>query len=94
MMVMGYVAESVPQVFVTLYMMVSVPALMPVTFPAVTLAVILLLSHEPPVAVSVSKADEPAHTVADELVILPATGKGVMVIGYNVESLPQVFVTL
>ena len=74
-MVMNLVALSAPKALTTLYFIVSMPAVTPVTTPlAFTVACVLLLLHTPPVSTPVKVIDEPTHTVLSP-VIGPATGK-------------------
>ena len=85
-------ATAVPQTFVTVYLIVSVPAAAPVTTPADTLAVLLLL-HAPPVDASVKVIVEPTHTL-ESPVIVPASGNGLMVISFVVVAVPHILVTV
>jgi hypothetical protein len=88
-----YVATAVPQLLVTVYNMVSIPADTPVTNPPlVTVAVPLLALHTPPVAASVSVADVPIVTV-DTPDIVPAFGIGLTVTACVAVAVPQPLVT-
>lgn len=79
-MVMVFVAYAVPHVPLTAYEMVEVPAVTPFTTPKLlTVALVLLLLHTPPDAVSVNVVLEPAQTVeAPEMA--PAFESGLTVI--------------
>jgi hypothetical protein len=69
--VMVFVVDTVPHELVTLYMMVSIPPVTPVTMPPATVAEALLLLHVPPATASVRVIVEPMHTLEGP-VILPA----------------------
>jgi hypothetical protein len=56
-------ALTEPQLLVTVYKIVSMPAVIPVTSPSITVAVVLLAVQTPPVAASVNIIAEPAHTL-------------------------------
>src|ERR1035437_7275459 len=74
LMAIAFVAKALPQAFVTVYLIVSVPATTPVTNPPVdTDALVLDALHTPPGAGSVKVTDAPAHTLAGP-VIVPADG--------------------
>ena len=89
------VAATIPQVFVTVYDMVVVPAARPLTTPEVfTVATrVLVLLHTPPVVASVNVVDKPAITVAVPLIV-PAAGEGLTVITWVATAVPQPFVTV
>ena len=83
------VAAAVPQLFVTVYDIVVVPAATPDTIPdvpTVALAVLVLL-HVPPAAASVSVTLLPIHT-ADGPDIVPATADGLTVTITEVKQPP------
>jgi hypothetical protein len=70
----GQEAVAVPQPLVTEYLMVSSPAITPVTVPPVTEALVLEALHTPPVTASVSVITAPAQT-PDGPEIVPAAGE-------------------
>jgi hypothetical protein len=76
--VIAFVAVVVPHELVTAYLIVSRPAVIPVTTPPETVALVLLLLHVPPVTTSVNMMAEPTHT-PEAPVILPAFGNGLTV---------------
>ena len=57
-----FVDTVVPHPLVTEYMIVSIPAVIPVTTPPTTVAVALLLPQVPPAVVSVKIIDDPIQT--------------------------------
>lgn len=69
--VIVFAAISVPQLFVTVYLMIDVPAEIPVTTPPATTAAAVLLLHIPPVAISVNVIGVPIQ-IAPGPVIVPA----------------------
>ncbi len=73
--------------------MVAVPAAIPVTTPAVTVALELLLLHAPPAAASVRAVVAPVHT-ADAPLIEPASGAGLTVMAFVATAVPQLLVTV
>ena len=88
------VATTVPQLPVTEYIIVSVPAVTPVTMPVLpTVAVPLLALHVPPLAPSVSDMVEPTHT-ADGPVIVPAVVPGSSVTTFVAVAVLQPVVTV
>ena len=93
LMVMIFVALAVPQALETTYNIVSVPTLTPVTSPPVTVALPLLAVHIPPVAGSVKEMDAPVHTMEAPLIV-PATGKLLMVIAFVADAVPHALVTV
>jgi hypothetical protein len=90
-----WVAATVPPPLVTVYDIVVVPEVSPLTTPVVpTVATtILVLLHSPPVAASASVVDEPAHTVIVP-VIVPAPQAGLTVTKIVAAVVPQLFVTV
>ncbi len=71
---MIFVVDAVPQGVVTVYLMVSVPTVAPVTTPAAVMAAWLLVTlHTPPAMILVKVIGDPAHT-PDGPVIVPAVG--------------------
>jgi hypothetical protein len=89
------VAAAVPQLLVTVYDMIVVPADTPVTVPeelTVAIAVSVLL-HAPPGAASLSDVVDSAHTVAVPA-MLPATGNAFTVTNVVATAVPQLFVTV
>ena len=86
------VAVAVPQVFVTEYTIVSMPADTPETTPLLTVADALLLVQTPPGAASVKVIAEPAHTL-DKPVIVPAAGNGLTVTNFVATAVLQTLVT-
>ena len=86
--VMGNIAVAVPQLLVSAYIMVSLPAATPVTIPPETVASdVLVLDHTvvPVTAVSPRVMVEPAQT-NDEPVMAPAFGNGFTV---KIAATPQ-----
>jgi hypothetical protein len=92
LMVIVWLAISVPHELVTAYITVSSPATIPVTeddAPIGTmLAVVLLTDHVPPITVSEREISPASHTIAAP-VITPACGNGLMVISCVVISVPH-----
>ena len=78
--VITWVAAAVPQPLVTVYDMVVVPDVRPITIPeAFTVATtVLVLLHTPPLVASVKVVDELAHTLTVPMIV-PADGKGLTV---------------
>ena len=75
--VIAAVATAVPQLFVTEYDIVAVPAVPPVTTPALTAAIVeLLLVQAPPLTASVNVVVEPEQTVVVPDIV-PADGSGI-----------------
>lgn len=91
--VMVFVAVAVLQVLVTEYLIVSVPAVTPVTTPNTTVAEMLLLLHVPPAAPSVKRTDEPTHTL-DAPVMTPAFGNGFTRMDFVATAVPHVEITV
>jgi hypothetical protein len=89
------VAAAVPQLFVTVYDMVVVPEVNPLTMPVVpTVATApLVLLHTPPVDASVNNVDEPGHAAAVPL-IKPAVGGGLTVTTWATAAVTLPFVTV
>jgi hypothetical protein len=89
------VVAMVPQLLVTVYDMVVVPDVRPLTTPEVptvaTPAFVLL--HTPPLATSVNAIVDPAVRVAVPL-IAPASGEGLIVTAKIAAAVPQMFVTV
>lgn len=87
-------ATAVPQLFVTVYRMVSSPGLMAVSVPIpVITANVLVTDHTPPVAALVYVVMLPAQIV-DRPIILPALGVGTAVIVFVAHAEPQLAVTV
>ena len=92
--VTGWVAVALPQLLVTVYMMVSMPPLMPVTTPETeTVALPLDALQVPPGARSARGIVAPVHT-ADSPVMVPAVRKGPMVTTLVTDAVPQALVTV
>jgi hypothetical protein len=95
--VIGYVADDTPHELVTVYDMVDVPKLIPVTIPVGdTVALLLLAIHVPPVApLAFNIIPEPSHTVLGPLIV-PAFGVGtiVTITVVVIESMPSDTCTL
>lgn len=93
--VMILVATAVPQLLVTLYFMVSVPVVSPVTVPVVfTVAIVVnTLLHVPPLVASVRVMVEPTHTAAAPA-ILPALAAAVTTTFCDTVKVPQGLVTV
>ena len=93
-MVMVFIAVAEQLILLTVYIMLSVPAVTPVTMPdGLTEAFALLLLHVPPVTTSVNVMAEPTQTVA-EPEILPAFGDGFIVTIFVATAVPHVLVTV
>jgi hypothetical protein len=92
LIVTAFDVEAVPQPLVTAYIIVSVPAVVPVTTPLNTVAVALLALHAPPATASVNVIEEPAHTV-DKPVITPALGNAFIVTAFVAVAVPHPLVT-
>jgi hypothetical protein len=92
--VIGEVVVAVPQELVTEYEMVVLPTNIPDTTPAPLIVAIdvLLLLQTPPGAPSVNVVVEPTHTLVAPTIV-PATGKGLTVIGSVATAVPQALVT-
>ena len=74
--------------------MVSIPGVTPVTVPPVTVALVLVLFHMPPVIASASVMLDPAHTV-DGPVMDPADGSDVLTATISVAAAdPHALVTV
>jgi hypothetical protein len=89
------VAAAVPQLFVTAYDMVVVPAETPVTTPvASTVAMpVSVLLHTPPDAALLSEVVASSQTVVVP-VMLPATGNGFTVTTAEATAVPQLLITV
>ena len=87
------VAVSVPHIFSIMYIIVSMPAVRPVITPFVTLVCAFVFVHVPPETVSTSVIDPLTHILLCP-VMLPANGNGLIVIGLDAVSAPQMFVTV
>ena len=89
------VAAAVPQLLLTVYDIVVVPAEKPVTTPEVltepTAGLVLL--HAPPLVALVSEVLAPAHTIAVP-VIVPASGRGLTVATCVAVAVPQLLLTV
>lgn len=84
---------AVPQLLVTVYCMVSRPAVMPPTTPVLSASALPLVAlHVPPVAVVVSVMPEPTQTLPGP-VIVPASGSGLTVTAAVAAVVPQAVVT-
>src|ERR1017187_1625275 len=79
---------AVPQLFVTVYIIVSVPAITPVTIPASTEALVFVADHVPPIEPSVKVIDAAGQTV-DKPLIIPAFGRGFTVTIFDAVTVPQ-----
>lgn len=84
------VAATEPQLLLTKYDIVVVPADRPLTKPVLLTVAILVvpLLHTPPVVASVNDVVAPAHTV-DAPVIIPAMGNGLMLTVAVATAIPQ-----
>ena len=87
------VAMAVPQTLVTVYLIVSIPAVTPVTTPAVTKAFALLALQVPPGAKSVNVMVLPVQTVPGPE-MLPSSGNGFTVTAFVAVVVPQTLVTV
>lgn len=92
--VMGLDATSVPQVLETVYVIITEPAVTPVTMPpAVTVALVLLALHVPPGVASLRVILLVLQT-EDGPVMVAATGTSSTVTGTAAMAIPQVLVTV
>lgn len=85
------VVVAVPQLLVTVYVMVVLPVATPVTTPVLLLTVALagvLLVHVPPDVASVRESAVPTHT-AEPPEMIPAFGNGLTVKPVVAEAVPQ-----
>ena len=87
-----FVADTDPQLPVTVYEIVSTPAVIPFTTPALTVALPLLALQVPPGVPSVKVIVVPAHT-APEPVIVPADSAPITVTVSLALTVPQLLVT-
>ena len=89
------VAVAVPQLFVTVKLIVDVPVYIPKTLPVVpTVATAVVPElHTPPAAGSLSNVPAPEHTTAVPR-IDPASGMGLIVTTWVVAIMPQPFITV
>jgi uncharacterized MnhB-related membrane protein len=80
LIVIFFVTLAVPQLFVTVYEIVAVPAANPFTSPDVPIEAIVgaLLVHEPPATALLKLRTDPTHTV-DAPLMAPAFGNGLTV---------------
>ena len=89
-----FIAVTEPQVLATTYLIVSMPGAIPVTIPAVTEVLPLLLLHTPPTVRSFSVITDPAQTVVTP-VIAPTTGDAGLTVNVVVAAfVPQLLVTV
>ena len=86
-------ATAIPQLLLTVYDIVSIPAVTPVTIPPATVALPLLALHVPPGAASVSVRVVPVHTLVPPM-IAPASGSGFTVVILIAVAVPQLLVTV
>ena len=94
LIVIVFVVDAVPHTLVTEYIIVSIPAVTPVTIPVLPIeAFALLILHVPPVVASVIAIVEPTQT-ADKPVIKPALGNGFTVTNFVAAAVPQLFITV
>ena len=94
--VIGHAATAVPQLLVTVYFMVSVPAALPVTTPPALTPASAYTELQVPPAVPVASVRviwEPAQTV-DRPLMAPALGIGLTVTTCVVAIVPQLLVTV
>ena len=86
---------TVPQLFVTVYCIVSVPMLMAVTTPVGDTVHMpaVVCDHTPPGLVSLNVAVLPGHSV-DTPVIVPASGSGLTVMFFTALAAPQLLLTV
>ena len=93
LMVIIFCAKSVPHKFVSRYLMVSNPGVLPVTILPVIVALLLLKLHVPVATLSVKLILEPGQTVESPL-MTPALGSGLTEIIAVAESDPHKLETL
>ena len=93
LIVTSRVATAVLHVPVTVYFIVSVPAVTPVTTPPVTVALLLEALHVPVVDVSVKVTVAPGHIV-DAPLIAPTLTDIPIVIAWVSAADPQLLVTV
>ena len=93
LIVITFVVVALPQLLVTVYIMVSVPAIMPLTTPEPdTNALPFVVLHDPPVAEGVSVIEAPTQT-ADSPDMVVVAGAGLTAIDLVVVAVPQLLVT-
>lgn len=86
-------ATDVPQLLVTVYCMVSIPAVIPPTTPVLSASALPLVALQvPPVAVVERVIPEPTHTLPGPLMV-PASGNGLTVTLAVAAVVPQAVVT-
>jgi hypothetical protein len=93
--VIGLVLRAVPQALVTVYLMVSRPALTPVTIPVVptVAAAVFTLLHTPPVVLAVRVVVAPTQTVLLPLMV-PDVGAAITATYLLATEVPQALVTV
>jgi len=89
---MIFIAVSVPQLLVNIYLIVSMPDVIGLTVPDITVASVLLLLHIPPVVASFNNNVEPIQILLPPEIV-PALGKGLTVIIFCVSAVPHRFVS-
>ena len=89
------VAAAVPQLLLTVYEIVAVPAVTPVTTPEVPIVAtpVGILLHAPPPAASVSAVVAVAHTIGVP-VMIPAEGMAITVTTVVAAVVPQLLLTV
>ena len=93
LIVTRFVAMAVPQLFVTVYLIVSIPVVTPVTTSPDKVTMVEELLHDPPEEVSTKVMEFPTQTELKP-VIVPADGNGFTVINFTAVVLPYRFVTV
>src|SRR5664279_3662476 len=93
--VIDFVELTEPQVVVTVYLIVAVPAATPVTTPPLTVAIAaLLVLHTPPGVASESVIDEPLQTAAAPVIANTVGAALTVIIVLTAVIHPLVFVTV
>ena len=92
LIVITFTAVAAPHTFVTVYMMISMPIVTPVTTPPDMVAVLPLLLHTPPGVISVKVMLEPTHTLEGP-VMVPAVMGGLIVRIFVAIAVPHELVT-
>jgi hypothetical protein len=88
-----FTATDVPQTLTTVYRILSLPAVKPVTILPTIVALELVLDHVPPVTVSVKVIEVPRHMMLlPEMT--PAIGSGLTVTTVETAAVPQELTTV
>jgi hypothetical protein len=91
--VTGCIAIAEPQLLETVKVIVSTPAVTPVTTPPVTKALAFVAPHTPPGARSVNVMEAPTHRLLPPSIV-PAVRNAPTVIIFVVDEVPQTLTTV